>query len=405
MNALETVLMHADSWYWGVWHPSLIAGIVYTVVLTQITIVAVTLYLHRHSAHRSLELHPVLKHFFRFWLWLTTGQGTKTWTAIHRKHHAMTDAPGDPHSPKVFGIKAVLLSGAELYRASDTKDIREKYGKGTPDDWMERKVYERFTFGGIVSMALINVILLGPIGISVWAVQMMWIPVMAAGVINGIGHHFGYRNFECQDASKNVLPWGIFIGGEELHNNHHTYPNSAKLSFKPWEMDIGWGWIKLFQFFGLAQPLSTGPITKQIPGRLVVDIDMAWALMNDRFKVMANYAEKVIAPHVRQEYEAADQATRQLYKRAQKLLGRDETLVDAAGRDRISELMDSSPMLKTIYELKLQLLAVWTKRGGSADELLEAVRQWCLDAEASGIQALREFSEELKSYTMPVASR
>ena len=403
MDLISAFLMQADSWYWGIWHPSFAMHIVYTLVVTQITIVAVTLYLHRYSAHRSLRLHATLKHFFRFWLWLTTGQGTKSWTAIHRKHHATTDVEGDPHSPVVFGIKAVLFTGAELYRASDTQEIRDKYGRGTPEDWVERYVYERFSFGGVASMLLINIVLFGPIGLTIWAVQMMWIPVMAAGVINGIGHYAGYRNFECKDASKNVFPWAFFIGGEELHNNHHTYPNSAKLSFKRWEFDIGWAWIMLFKYLGLAKPLSTGPIARKVLGRSVVDIDTALALMNDRFKVMANYADKVIAPNVRQEYENADKATRKVYKRALNLLRREEMLIDATARIRISQLVDTSPMLKTIYELKLQLQDVWAKRSGNGEEMLDAIKQWCLDAETSGIQALLDFSEELKSYTVPVA--
>jgi hypothetical protein len=230
---------------------------------------------------------------------------------------------------------------------------------------------------------------------------MVWIPVFAAGVINGIGHYYGYRNFECPDAATNIMPWGILIGGEELHNNHHTYPNSAKLSQKPWEFDIGWFWIRSFEILGLAKARSTGPIVEKIEGKTTLDIDTAWAVLNDRFRVMSKYAEDVVAPLVEQEYRRADVATRNLFKKAKKTLCREDSLVDAAGKNRIAELTGHSPDLKVIYEFRLQLQEVWAKRGSNADELLGALKQWCADAEASGIQALSEFVEELKSYSIP----
>jgi len=376
--------------------------VIFTLIVTHITIVSVTVYLHRHAAHRAVELHPLLQHFFRFWLWLTTGMITREWAAIHRKHHAVCETEEDPHSPKIMGLKKIFWQGAEVYRAAtEQPEIMERYGAGCPDDWVERNVYQRFTVAGLALMLITDVALLGVVGVSVWAIQMLWIPVFAAGVINGIGHYWGYRNFECTDAATNIVPWGILIGGEELHNNHHTYPNSAKLSQKPWEFDMGWFWIRLFEICGLAKARSTGPIVEQIQGKSTLDIDTAWAVLNDRFRIMAKYAEAVVAPLVEHEYRRADAATRNLFKKAKKTLCREESLIDAAGRHRIAELIGHSPDLKVIYELRLKLQQVWAKRGASADELLGALKQWCVDAEATGIQALSDFVDELKSYSIP----
>ncbi len=380
--------------------------VLYTLVMTHVTIVSVTVYLHRYSAHRALEMHPVLKHFFRFWLYMTTGMLTKEWTAVHRKHHAACETEEDPHSPVVFGLSRVLWEGAELYGVTAAKpEVLDRFGKGTPDDWIERNVYSRFKISGVGAMMVIDLALFGVGGLTIWAIQMIWIPFFAAGVINGIGHYWGYRNFECPDAARNVVPWGILIGGEELHNNHHTYPNSAKLSAKPWEFDIGWMWITVFKALGLAQPLSTGPVVSRVAGREVIDTDTVWAVLNDRFRVMANYAERVIGPTVESEVQRADAATRNLLKRAKLLLSREETLVDEAGRHDISRVVDVSPVLKTLYELRQQLQVVWSKRGGDAEELLRAFKQWCVDAEATGIHALREFVADLKSYTVPSTAR
>jgi fatty-acid desaturase len=382
----------------GIWDLSPLTLIAITLVLTHITIVGVTVYLHRYSAHRALELHPALKHFFRFWLWMTTGMTTQAWTAIHRKHHATCETEEDPHSPQIKGLKQILLRGAEEYRReAANEETIERYGKGCPDDWMERNVYGRFGIGGIGAMLVIDVALFGAIGLTIWAVQMIWIPFFAAGVINGIGHYWGYRNFECPDAATNIVPWGIIIGGEELHNNHHTYPNSAKLSQKSWEFDIGWFWIRLFETFGLAKVRSTGPVTHKVPGKQTLDLDTAWAVLNDRFQVMSKYAENVVKPLVDQELDA----TRRVVRKAKAALIRDDSLVDAAGRNRIDELLESSPTIKTIYEFRQRLQHVWAKRGGNAEEMLAALKQWCVDAEATGIQALDEFVADLRTYSMP----
>lgn len=389
----------------GVWGLSALQMIAITLILTHITIVAVTVYLHRHSAHRAVELHPVLKHFFRFWLWMTTGMNTKEWTAIHRKHHATCETAEDPHSPQVQGIRKIFWQGAEVYRAAAVPETLERYGAGCPDDWMERNVYSRFTVLGVSLMLIINVALFGALGLTVWAVQMMWIPVTAAGVINGIGHYWGYRNFECHDAARNIVPWGIVIGGEELHNNHHTYPNSAKLSQKPWEFDIGWMYIRIFEMLGLAKARSTGPVVAQVPGKSTLDTDTAWAVLNDRFRVMAKYSKTVVGPLVEQELTRAGNVRRSVVRATRRILCRDDSLVDDQGKHQINEILDASPRLQTIYEFKQRLQGVWAKRSAGAEELLSELKQWCVDAEATGIQALKDFVEEIRSYSMPKLAR
>jgi stearoyl-CoA desaturase (Delta-9 desaturase) len=389
----------------GVWGLSALQVTIVTLVLTHITIVGVTVYLHRHSAHRAVDLHPVLKHFFRFWLWLTTGMNTKEWTAIHRKHHATCETVDDPHSPQIQGIRKIFWQGAEVYRAAAVPETLERFGSGTPDDWIERKLYSRFGVLGVSLMLIIDVALFGAIGLTVWAVQMLWIPVMAAGVINGIGHYWGYRNFECHDAARNIVPWGIVIGGEELHNNHHTYPNSAKLSQKPWEFDIGWMYIRIFEMLGLAKARSTGPVVARVPGKHTLDTDTAWAVLNDRFRVMAKYAETVVGPLVEQELTRAGNARRSVVRATRRVLCRDDSLVDDLGKTQISEILDANPRLQTIYEFKQRLQGVWAKRSAGAEELLRELKQWCLDAEATGIQALKDFVGELRSYSMPQLAR
>ncbi len=394
MNALLDWLSH------GLLNFSPLALVITTLVLTHITIVSVTVYLHRYSAHRSLTLHPALQHFFRFWLWMTTGMTTLEWTAIHRKHHAVCETEDDPHSPQIKGLSRILWAGAEEYRIeAANEETLKRYGAGCPDDWMERNVYSRFPTGGITLMILIDLALFGVIGATVWAVQMIWIPFFAAGVINGIGHYWGYRNFECPDAATNIVPWGILIGGEELHNNHHTYPNSAKLSQKWFEFDIGWFWIRLFETLGLAKARSTGPVTHTVPGKQTLDLDTAWAVVNNRFQVMAHYAENVVKPLVKQELDASARVIR----KARRVLTREDSLLDDAGQNRIDELVNQSPNLKIIYEFRQRLQKVWAKRGGNAEDMLAALKQWCLDAEATGIQALKDFVSELRTYAMPQA--
>jgi len=387
-------------WYQGLLEPTFWQLVLITLALTHVTIVGVTVYLHRYSAHRALELHPALKHFFRFWLWMTTGMVTREWTAIHRKHHAKCETEEDPHSPVIFGLKKVLLEGAELYKAGKTPEVVERYGKGCPEDWVERNLYAHSVWGVSLMMA-IDLLLFGVAGLVVWAVQMLWIPFLAAGVINGVGHYFGYRNYECPDAATNIVPWGILIGGEELHNNHHTYPNSAKLSQKWFELDMGWAWIRLFEMLGLAKVRSTGPVVARDPAKQVVDVDTAFAVVNDRFRVMDRYAREVVAPMLRAEKARVGASTGLALARVRKLMVREQSLVSDHEQQQLELALEESPSLRAIYDARLRLQEIWRTRGESMDAKLEALRKWCADAEASGIQALRDFAEELKAYTIP----
>lgn len=383
----------------GLLAPSLVALVLITLAMTHATIVSVTVYLHRYSAHRALELSPILKHFFRLWLWLSTGQNTLEWTAIHRKHHAKCETEDDPHSPQVKGIKKVLSEGAELYREeAENEETLKKYGAGCPDDWLERNVYSRFPMGGVALMAVIDLMLFGVYGITIWAVQMMWIPVFAAGVINGIGHYWGYRNFECADASRNISPWGILIGGEELHNNHHTYPNSAKLSVRRFEFDAGWAWIRLFEMLGLANVKKVAPkpvIDKDANG---IDLEALRGVMQHRFQVMANYRKTVITPVFRQEQERACEATRDLYARAKALFHKDLSLIKPNQQQRLATLTQSNETLEAIYQFRLRLQDIWSQTSRNSSEMVEALEQWYHDARESGIAALQDFADQLAKY-------
>jgi len=387
-------------WYEGLLAPSVLQLVLITLGMTHVTIIAVTVYLHRYSAHRALELHPVLQHFFRGWLWLTTGMVTREWTAIHRKHHAKCETEDDPHSPRVKGLKTVLLRGAELYREGKDAETVEKYGKGCPDDWLERNLYSHSVWG-VGTLLVIDLLLFGVIGLTVWAIQMLWIPLLAAGVINGIGHFYGYRNFECPDAATNIVPWGILVGGEELHNNHHTYPNSAKLSQKPWEFDLGWAYIRLFEMLGLAKVRSKGPVVARDPAKQTLDLDTAWALLNDRFRIMSRYAEDVVAPMVRHERERASETTRHMLRKGRRVLCREESLFNDYDQLRLQAVLEASAPLRTVYESRVALQEIWRRQGASMEARLEALKVWCANAEASGIQALRDFAAELHSYTIP----
>ncbi|APQ11796.1 aminotransferase [Pseudomonas oryzihabitans] len=375
--------------------------VVVTLVLTHLTIVSVTVYLHRYSAHRSLELHPALKHAFRFWLWLTTAMNTREWTAIHRKHHAKCETEDDPHSPVHKGLSTVMRKGAELYKAeaSNAETLRI-YGKNCPDDWVERNLYSRHRNLGVGLMLLIDLALFGALGLTVWAVQMIWIPFWAAGVVNGLGHALGYRNFECRDAATNLVPWGILIGGEELHNNHHTYPNSAKLSVKRWEFDMGWAWIKLFTWLRLAKVNRIAPIAHRVEGKGQLDMDTAMAILNNRFQIMAQYRKQVIGPLLRQERVSAAPSQRPLFRRARSLLARETSLLKTRHKVRIDELLEHSQALKLIYEKRLALQQIWARTSANGHDMLAATRQWIGEAEASGIHSLREFAEQLKTYSL-----
>ncbi|MGH8655759.1 MAG: DesA family fatty acid desaturase [Gammaproteobacteria bacterium] len=372
-----------------------------TLVLTHISIAAVTIYLHRHQAHRALDLHPVTAHFFRFWLWLTTATVTKQWVAVHRKHHALVETSEDPHSPQIHGVKKVLSQGWELYRdEARRQETLDDYGHGTPDDWLERNVYQRVSIGGVALMLVIEMALFGPIGITMWAVQMMWIPLLAAGVINGAGHYWGYRNYECTDASTNILPWGILIGGEELHNNHHAFASSAKLSSKWWELDIGWCYIRLLALCKLAKIKKVAPKPVVNEEKLKVDMDTVRAVITNRFHVMADYAKEVVGRVYEEELRKADASARNLIKPLRTLLTREDSLISEEVKECLRHLLPLTPTLEIVYEYKLQLQRLWQEQTATQEALLSALQDWCRQAEQTGIRALEDFAHSLRGYTL-----
>ena len=372
--------------------------------LTHVTIAAVTVYLHRNQAHRSVELHPAVAHFFRFWLWLTTGMGTKEWTAVHRKHHAHCETEGDPHSPQVAGLNAVLWRGVELYRkeAADTETLR-KYGKGTPDDALERQLYSRHPSLGIGLLLVLQIALFGPLGLTLWAVQMLWIPFWAAGVINGVGHWFGYRNYDTPDAATNIVPWGIVIGGEELHNNHHAYPNSAKFSARPFEFDLGWAYIRSLQTLGLARVKRVAPQPAQVDAPTkTLDGEAVHAIARRRLQVLAGYARHVLARVYRDELQRlrGDRALKSLFKRARPPLLKPATATDATRRGLLEQVLATSQRLRVAYDFRERLLAICKQASDSQEQMTRALQQWREDARASGIAALEDFAERLGGYRL-----
>lgn len=386
----------------GLLHFSWWEVLLYTLILTHITIASVTIFLHRHQAHRALELHPVVSHFFRLWLWLTTGMVTREWTAVHRKHHAKCETEDDPHSPQVKGLREVLLRGAELYQteAADSETLKQ-YGKGTPNDWLERNLYSRVPYLGITLMLLINVVLLGPIGITVWAVQMIWIPLFAAGVINGIGHYFGYRNAEAPDASTNILPWGILIGGEELHNNHHAWPGSARLSFQPWEFDIGWFYIRLLQRLRLAKVKRVSPEpARVVKGAGALDAEAVRAIINSRLQVLARYGRDVIKRVHREELRrvAGNRNLKGMFKRVKPQLLRGEAPLDGQSGNCLGRVLNQSQALRLAYEYRQRLQAIWLQAATQPEKALHALQEWCREAEASGNRYLEAFAQQLVGY-------
>jgi stearoyl-CoA desaturase (delta-9 desaturase) len=385
----------------GLMDASIWQTVVYSLIVTHITIASVTIFLHRCQAHRALELHAIPSHFFRFWLWLTTGMVTKEWTAVHRKHHAKCETVDDPHSPVTRGIKKVLLEGSELYRyESKVQETLDKYGHGTPNDWIERNLYTRFSWQGVALMLIINVSLFGVLGLTIWAVQMLWIPITAAGVINGIGHFWGYRNYDSQDASRNIVPFGILIGGEELHNNHHTFGTSAKLSSKWYEFDIGWLYIRILEVMGLATVKKIAPAPKFDRQKLVADFDTLQSVIANRYDVMAKYAksvkqtwhDEIVHLKSKRQLEAG------FLRSSRKLLQHEPAKLGATQREQLTELFVHSKALQTMHEMRVELAAIWERSHVSRDQLLHQLQDWCARAEASGISALQEFSLRLRSY-------
>ncbi len=377
--------------------------LLFALVVTHITIASVTIFLHRAQAHRALELHAIPSHFFRLWLWLTTGMVTKEWVAIHRKHHAKCETEDDPHSPQTRGIKAVPLTGSEMYRfEAKNQETLAKFGHNTPDDWLERNLYSRFSWQGVGVMLLIDLMLFGAIGAAVWALQMAWIPITAAGIINGIGHWWGYRNFEAPDASTNISPWGIIIGGEELHNNHHTYPTSAKLSVKPYEFDIGWAYIRGLEMLGLAKVRKTVPLLKLGTVKPVADDKTLEAIIANRYEVMAKYARNLRhasrAEVVRLKAEGlASAAKLENMRLANRWLHRDEDKIPTDVKARVALAVEHSPGLAKLVAMREELRSLWTRTNVSAEQLVADLQAWCKKAEESGIAALQEFALKLRA--------
>ena len=396
-DGLLSLLAHGlvESTWWQV--------LLFTLVTTHITIAAVTIFLHRAQAHRALDLHAIPAHFFRLWLWLTTGMVTKEWVSIHRKHHAKCETEDDPHSPQTRGIQTVLLTGSELYRTeAKNQETLAKFGHGTPDDWIERHLYSRYTWQGVGLTLIVNVMLFGAIGLTVWAVQMLWIPITAAGVINGIGHWWGYRNFEAPDASTNVSPWGIIIGGEELHNNHHTYPTSAKLSVKSYEFDIGWMYIRGLEMVGLAKVRKTPPTLKLGSIKPVADSKTLEAVIANRYEVMAKYAKQLRgacrADLTRLKAEGAQNTAKWAEMRAAKRwLHRDEDKIPQEVKTQVANVCAQNAVLAKLVAMREELRQLWTRTNVSAEQLVADLQAWCRKAEESGIAALQEFALKLRA--------
>jgi len=370
--------------------------------LTHVTIVAVTIFLHRAQAHRALDLHPAVSHFFRFWLWLTTGMVTREWVAVHRKHHAKCDTPEDPHSPRVYGIARVLFGGVFLYvKAARDPRALARYGQGTPEDWLERNLYAKYQSLGIILMGLVDVVVfgLGP-GLLILATQVVWIPFWAAGVINGVGHYWGYRHWSTPDWSTNIVPWGILIGGEELHNNHHAFATSAKLSNKWYEIDLGWGYIRLLEAAGLARVKHVPPSLHLAAPRPAVDPQTLQAVIANRYAVLAEFGRSLWETYAEELRLLRRSAPRdaQALEALEPLLDRDEKILGEAERRRLAETLPKSRALQTVYAMRRDLAALWGRSLASREQLVAQLQDWCRRAEASGIRSLAEFAERLRGY-------
>ncbi len=370
-------------------------------LFTQITAASITIYLHRNQAHRAVDLHPLPAHFFRLWLWLTTGMNTREWTAVHRKHHAAVETLEDPHSPVAHGIGKVLTEGAELYRINAKRqDIIDQYGYGTPDDWLERRLYSGHDSLGIGLMMIVNLVLFGPLGLTIWAMQMAWSPIFAAGIINGIGHYWGYRNFETPDASTNISPWGIFIGGEELHNNHHAFGGSAKFSVRSWEFDIGWMYIRVLETLGLATVRKVAPVRPAINiAKSAVDFETLKAVAGNRLHVMADYGRMVVKRVHKEELRRAGPQLRPQLKPVRRLLLRADERLNDSERGTLRDALRHSQALAVVYGFRQRLQDIYEQRAASRENLLTLLQDWCQQAETTGIGALHDFAQTLRGYT------
>ena len=368
-------------------------------ILTHVTIVAVTVFLHRSQAHGSVELGGIPYHFFRFWLWLTTAIITIEWVAIHRKHHAKCETDEDPHSPQVKGLNKVLWGGLLLYRKeAQNLETLEKYGRGTPKDWLENNIYRRHPNTGIFLMLILDIVLFGWAGLAIWVTQMLWIPFWAAGVINGVAHFWGYRNWNTPDQARNIAPLGILIGGEELHNNHHAFASSARLSNKWYELDIGWFYIRLMEICKLAKVKTVAPRLKVDTSKLTVDLDTMTAVLGNRLQVVSNFGRQVMKPVMRQELSTYNKEDRTLVQRV--LTGALE--LDANAKARFHLLLNENPVLQSVYHSQQQLHDLWGRTTSNQQARLESVQQWIQEAEETGIQSLQAFAQRLRGYSMVV---
>lgn len=366
-------------------------------ILVQTTVFAVSIFLHRNQAHRAVELHPIVSHFFRFWLWLTTGQITKQWVAVHRKHHARCETDEDPHSPQKKGINAVLFRGIELYTEEAQKEgTLEEYGHGTPDDFLERHVYSSEGFVGLGLLLVAEILLFGVTGLAMWALQMVWIPFWAAGVINGVGHWWGYRNFETPDESRNISPWGIIMGGEELHNNHHAFPSSARFSWQKWEFDSSWWILRALQAVRLAEIKKVSSAPDMLPESPDIDLETLKAVLTHRFFVMTAYCRDVVLP-------VAQQELKRMGRRTRRLVTRDARLLDDNARERLQKLLEDNPVIETVYQFRVRLQQIWTQSSVNHEAPLKALQEWCREAEATGIKTLQDFARTLSRYRLQTA--
>ncbi len=381
--------------------------IVFAVAVTHITIAAVTIFLHRAQAHRGLDLHAIPSHFFRFWLWLTTGMVTREWVAIHRKHHAKCETADDPHSPVFYGIRKVLTEGAELYRTeSKNRETIDKYSHGVPDDWIERNVYAKYSWQGVGLMLVINLMLFGPLGATIWAAQMAWIPFHAAGIINGIGHFWGYRHYTVNDTSRNITPIAFWIGGEELHNNHHAFPTSARFSMKWYEFDLGWLYIRVLETLGLANVKKVAPQAKFNWNKVSCDVDTLQAVIAHRFEITTKYASTLKATchseilRLRAEGVAFNglKSSAFAWKNFRTWMQSDNTTLTDANRASLDQALKQSATLEKVYAFKRELMGLWDRSTQSKEELVARLEDWCRRAEASGIEALQLFSRRIRAY-------
>ncbi len=393
------VLQFVAEYYYGILGLGFWGYVIAGAMGVHITLLAITLYQHREQAHRSVDLHPALRHFFRFWLWMNTGVKTREWVAVHRKHHAMCERDGDPHSPQLVGLKKVLLEGAELYKKeAGNRETLEKYGIGTPNDWVERKVYSRWPNVGLALLFFVELFLFGAPGIALYGIQLITMPLLAAGIINGLSHARGYRNFETDDASTNLWPIAVFIAGEELHNNHHAFPTSARFSQRPWEVDLGWLHLRLFSALGLARIRRVAPRPELVEAPATPDIDALRAILINRMHVLRHYRKSVTFAVLRREARQVGRKARRPLRRARRWLTRHPSLLDHRSSERLAEVMERYPSVKTVVDYRNELKALWEGTDLSNERLLAELMGWCSRAEASGIQALEDFSGYLKSF-------